>query len=158
MARSCFAALAALCMSLMLPVSGTAALVTERWETFRVTQRSPCTGETFESEVEVHVVGTETLTASGSLLTGLYINSVSGIGTAESGQVYLLRDGSATNFFNAFLEPSGTAQVFTGAARLLILALGQTGQDFYQSYVVHATWTPDGTLVVDMQPTEGFCR
>jgi hypothetical protein len=148
---------AAFCIALMLPVSSTAA-VREGWETYRLTERSPCTGETFVADVKVHFVGTETLTASGSVLSGFHLDSVWGIGTAESGQMYLLRDGSDTNSLNAFLPLSGTAQVFTGTLRLLILALGQEGQDYYQSYVVHATWTPDGTLVVDMQPTEGFCR
>lgn len=158
MARICRSALAALCVAFVLPIDGGAALRVEGWDTFTVTETSPCTGETFEAEIRVHVVGTETNTPSGTLVSGFHITAVWGIGTAASGQRYLVRDGSNTSSLNAFLDPTGTAQVFTATARARVLALGADGQDYERAYVAHMTFTPDGRLVVSIEPTEGVCR
>ena len=151
-------ALAALCVVLVRPDPVSATLRVEAWETYVLTEHSPCTGEAFEAQVKVHVVGTETVTPTGSTLSGLHINSVWGMGTSASGQRYLLRDGSNTRAVNAFLDPIGTAQVWIATGRIRVLALGRGGDDYEGHYVVHVTWTPDGRLIVDLERTRTACR
>jgi hypothetical protein len=113
--------------AMIVPRGASAGVEVNIREAFTVTQQT-CTGETITIAGEVHFVRRFTESASGNVISGIHLNSVSGIATSASGVRYLLRDGSTTAATNAFLEPP-SAESFTATIRFRLIALGESAPD-----------------------------
>jgi hypothetical protein len=133
------------------------AVITNIREPFVLTETSPCTGERVTFRGAVHFLLRFTESTSGNVISGLHLNSVSGVATAENGVKYVLRDGSTSKSKN-FLPAPISAENFTATIRLHLIRQGESLPDDDLTFraVFHFTINPRGEVTVAFDKISDF--
>jgi hypothetical protein len=133
------------------------AVITNIHEPFVLTETSSCTGERVTFRGTVHFLLRLTESNSGNVISGLHLNSVSGVATAESGMKYVLRDGSTSNSKN-FLPAPVSGENFTATIRLHLIRQGESLPDDDLTFraVFHFTINARGEVTVAFDRISDF--
>ena len=142
--------------AMIVPRGASAAVEVNIREAFTITEQT-CTGETITITGNVHFVRRFTESASGNVISGIHLSSVSGVATSTSGVRYILRDGSTTAATNAFVVPP-SAESFTATIRLRLIAQGESVPDDDLSFraVFHFTVAPSGETTAEFERVTEF--
>jgi hypothetical protein len=132
------------------------AVITNIHEPFVLTETS-CTGERVTFRGTVHFLVRLTESNSGNIISGLHLNSVSGVATAESGVKYVLRDGSTSKSKNFLPEPV-SAENFTATIRLHLIRQGESLSDDDLTFraVFHFTINARGEVTIAFDKISDF--
>jgi hypothetical protein len=132
-------------------------VITNIHEPFVLTETNSCTGERVTFRGTVHFLLRLTESESGNVISGLHLNSVSGVATAESGVKYVLRDGS-TSTSKSFLPAPVSAENFTATIRLHLIRQGESLPDDDLTFraVFHFTINARGEVTVAFDRINDF--